>query len=245
MDSSNQVTVLIHGYGFDHRIWYPVELAFEGHHVIYLALPGFGMEPVTDSYTIAELAKKYWRHLDDINVENINLVGHSMGGYVCMEMLASHPARVSSLALVHSHVFADSNEKKEARNNTLTDIKANGPSGFINKLIPSLFASTDNSAEIIKGLITRGFQYDTNAWYYGTQALRDRVDTSDALKKASVPVLLLMGEDDKAVPVALAHQQSTLAERTTLHVYPGVGHMGMYENTARMISDLVKFYSGF
>ena len=31
MSTTTRPTVLIHGYGFDHRIWYPVELAFEGH----------------------------------------------------------------------------------------------------------------------------------------------------------------------------------------------------------------------
>ncbi len=244
MDSPDKTTILIHGYGFDHRIWYPVELAFEGHHVIYLALPGFGMEPVTEAYTVAELAKKYWRHLDEIEADQVNLVGHSMGGYVCLEMLAHHPSRVSSLALVHSHVFADPAEKKEARNSTLNDIKTNGCAGLVNKLIPSLFADGQKSSGIIKMLINRGLQYDDNAWYFGTQAIRDRIDHSETLKTAHAPVLMLMGEADKAVPAELAYKQSSLAERTELHLYPDVGHMGMYENTSQMIGDLIRFYAG-
>jgi len=108
-------TVLIHGYGFDHRTWYPLELAFESHEVIYLALPGFGMERATEPYTISGLAKKYWQHLDEIGIDTVNLVGHSMGGYVCLEMLASAPSRVASLVLLHSHVFEDSAEKKISR----------------------------------------------------------------------------------------------------------------------------------
>ena len=244
MDHPTKATILIHGYAFDHRIWYPVELAFEGHHVIYLALPGFGMEPVTAPYTVAELAKKYWRHLDEINADQINLVGHSMGGYVCMEMLAHQPSRVSSLALVHSHVFADPAEKKEARNSTLNDIKTNGRGGFVNKLISSLFADSQKSSGIINMLITRGLQYDDNAWYFGTQAMRDRSDHAQTLQNATLPVLMLMGEADKAVPGEFAYTQASLAERTELHLYPDVGHMGMYENTRQMLGDLIHFYSG-
>jgi pimeloyl-ACP methyl ester carboxylesterase len=124
------------------NVWYPLELAFEGHHVIYLTLL-FGMELVTAPYTITELAAKYWRHLDEINVQQINLVGHSMGGYVCMEMLAQQPSRVSSLALVHSHVYADTPEKKLARS-SIAKHKSNGREEFINKFIPSLFANAIN-----------------------------------------------------------------------------------------------------
>ena len=129
MDSTAQATVLIHGYGFDPRIWQPVELAFEGHKTIYLSLPGFGKEPVTAGYTIEELAINYWKYLDGLNINQVNLVGHSMGGYVCLEMLAKQSSRVSSFALIHSHVYADSEEKKSSRSGVMLDIKTNGRMG--------------------------------------------------------------------------------------------------------------------
>jgi len=242
MDSSSKNTILIHGYGFDHRTWYPLELAFEGHNVTYLALPGFGLEPVIESYSVAGLAKKYWKHLDELGVENVNLVGHSMGGYVCMEMLALYPSRVSSLALLHSHVFEDSAEKKAARTETANDIKSNGRTGFINKFYSALFADPDSSMDIIRTWRARGLQYDDNAWYYGTLAMRDRADHAETLKTTGIPVLLMMGGKDKAVPVDLGLKQSILAGHTSLHLYESTGHMGMYENTHQVISDLIRFY---
>src|SRR4030095_3989918 len=179
-----------------------------------------------------------------IKTEQVRLVGHSMGGYVCLEMLAMRPERVTSLALIHSHVFADPPEKKEARTATMNDIKTNGRMWLVNKLIPSLFADSKASDRLIKMLITRGLQYNDDAWYYGTQAMRDRADHSETLKNAKVPVLMLMGEADKAVPSELALKQSGFSERSELQMYPNVGHMGMYENTSKMISDLAGFYAG-
>jgi pimeloyl-ACP methyl ester carboxylesterase len=243
MSVSPQPTILIHGYGFDHRIWYPVELAFEGHHVIYLSLPGFGMEQVSDAYTVSDLARKYWKHINDVVDGPVNLVGHSMGGYVCMEMVAQQPSDVSSLALVHSHVFGDPAEKKEARTATMNDIKTKGREEFIKKFIPTLFGDKDRFGEISKMLIERGLAYDDNAWYYGTQAIRDREDHAHTLKNINVPVLMIMGEQDKAVTPEIAYKQAPLSERVELHMYPGVGHLAMYENTAGMIEDLIRFYA--
>lgn len=238
-------TILIHGYGFDLRTWYPLELAFNGHQVTYLALPGFGMEPVVESYSIAVLAEKYWRHLDETGIERIHLAGHSMGGYVCMEMLAQQPDRVSSLTLIHSHVFKDNDEKKLARTATMDDIKLNGRAGFVKKFYSALFSNSDLSKNILSVLVARGMQYDDNAWYYGTMAMRDRADHTHTLEGAKIPVLLLMGEDDKAVPVELALKQSTLAERTSMHLFASTGHMGMYENTHQLLTALIDFYTMF
>ena len=242
MDPSTKPTVLIHGYGFDHRIWYPVELAFEGRHVIYLSLPGFGLDLVTEPYTITELANKYWRHLNDVAPEPIHLVGHSMGGYVCMEMLSQQPSRVASLALVHSQVFEDPAEKKAARSATMKDISENGREAFVKKLISSLFANSEKYAGIIGMLIERGMHYDDNAWCFGTQAIRDRKDHAQTLKNTKIPVLMLMGEQDKAVTPEVAYKHPPLSDLVEMQMYPDVGHMSMYENPSGVIQDLIKFY---
>jgi 3-oxoadipate enol-lactonase len=191
------------------------------------------------------LAESYWRQLDEKNVDQINLVGHSMGGYVCLEMLAAQPSRVSSLALVHSHVFADTEEKRISRTQAMDEIKTKGRKGFVNKFIPPLFADPAKSTDIIDKLIARGMQFSDTAWYYGTAAIRDRRDQTDVLRNFHSPVLMMMGEDDKVVTTTLALKQASFAERTVLHMYPGVGHLGMYENTKQMIIDFIRFYADF
>jgi pimeloyl-ACP methyl ester carboxylesterase len=126
----------------------------------------------------------------------------------------------------------------------MQDISEHGSDGFIKKLIPSLFADPVKHAEIIKMLVARGLYYDDNAWCYGTQAIRDRNDHTDTLKSAKIPVLMLMGEQDKAVTPEIAYKQAPLSERVDLHMYPDVGHMSMYENPAAVIQDLIRFYDG-
>jgi pimeloyl-ACP methyl ester carboxylesterase len=168
-----------------------------------------------------------------------------MGGYVCMEMLSQQPTRVASLALVHSHVFADNEEKKTARSKSMDEIRAQGREAFIKKFIPPLLGATDNSTEIADMLVSRGIAYNENAWAYGLEAIRDRSDHQEALRNSTVPVLMIMGESDKAVPSEIGQKQAGLSEKITYITYPGVGHLSMYENTAGLIGDLIRFYSSF
>jgi len=234
--------VLIHGYGFDSRIWLPVELAFDGFTVVYLALPGFGDTAPQEPYTIESIANHYWSVLDTAGSGVVHLAGHSMGGYVCLEMAAQQPSRVASLALVHSHVFADSDEKKSQRSATIEDIKAHGRDALVRKMIPSLFADSKGYPEVINALITRGLGYDDHTWLYGNQAIRDRKDHTETLRNLHIPVLMISGEKDAAVPVEWFYKQAPLAENNQLIIYPETGHMAMYENTLRMICDLRSFY---
>lgn len=236
--------VLIHGYGFDRRIWSPLEIAFDQFRVVHLSLPGFGDAAEPDVYTIESLASQYWSQLVADNVDGVHLVGHSMGGYVCMEMAAEHPERVLSLALIHSHVFKDPEEKQVQRSATMKDIEAHGRGVLVKKMIPSLFADPTGLKPLIDALITRGMGYGDKAWLNGTRAIRDRKDHGETLKNLTVPVLMVMGEKDAAVPSALGYRQASLSSRTTLHIYPDTGHMAMYENTSRLICDLRSFYTG-
>ncbi len=238
----DETIVLIHGYGFDSRIWLPVELAFDGFRVVYLTLPGFGDAAPEEPYTIESIAKHYWSVLDTGGSGVVHLAGHSMGGYVCLEMAAQQPSRVASLALVHSHVFADSEDKKIQRSATMEDIKAHGRNALVRKMIPSLFADGKNAPDLINALISRGLAYDDNTWLYGNQAIRDRKDHTVTLRNLKVPVLMISGEKDAAVPVEWFYKQAPLAENNRLIVYPEAGHMAMYENTLRMICDLRSFY---
>jgi pimeloyl-ACP methyl ester carboxylesterase len=241
----NQTVVLIHGYGFDQRIWSPVELAFDRFQMVRLSLPGFGTSAEPVPYTIESLAHQYWSQLDAEGIDHVHLVGHSMGGYVCMEMAAQQPERILSLALIHSHVFKDTEEKQEQRSATIKDIEAHGRDVLIHKMIPSLFADPSGMKPLIDVLIARGMAYGNAAWMNGTRAIRDRKDHAETLKKIHVPVLMVMGEKDTAVPSVLGYKQAGISDQTKLIIYPDAGHMAMYENTSQLLCDLIVFYRSF
>jgi pimeloyl-ACP methyl ester carboxylesterase len=243
MASFSPTIVLIHGYGFVSRIWNPVENAFYGYNVIRLSLPGFGDDKISGPYSIESLSRQFWEELSSQGESAVHLVGHCMGGYVCMEMLAQHPDRVVSLCLLHSHVFADSLEKKKARTATLEEIQSAGREAFVRRMIGSMVFDKTRWSPVVEQLIARGMMYSDEAWYNGTLAIRDRKDHTHTLEIFKGPCLMILGESDTAIPVSLGYRQAAVAERTLLFIYPNVGHLAMYENTSRLIDDLLSFYS--
>ncbi len=236
-----QNVITLHGYGFDRRIWSPVELAFEGYNVIHLELPGFGEAPPLAKYSIAGLADQYWRALDRIGVSDGHLFGHSMGGYVAMEMAARRPHALRSLTLVHSHVFADSEEKKSARQSSADQIRTSGRQVIVEKLIPSVFGDVMLHGETIRLLMRRAAGVDETAWVAGLMAMRDRADHQGALAGLDCPVHIVCGVRDNAVSPETAYAQSALSARTKLTVYPHSGHMSMYEAGPELIRDISGF----
>lgn len=240
--------ILIHGYGFDSASWDPVVPVLEAYKIVRFSLPGFegassGEE--IDNYSIAQLSARFWEAIDPATFPEVHLVGHSMGGYVCMEMLAQQPDRVLSLGLIHSHVFADSLEKKAQRTATAEEILASGRNGFVHRFYPPLFFNITAGDPLMKQLEARGMQFPDSAWIQGALAMRDRKDHSDTLRRAQIPVLMIMGDKDRAVPLEWIYSQAVLPERNSLHIYHDVGHMSMYEWPEKLREDVGLFYRVF
>ncbi len=95
--------VLLHGIATDRRIWSTVltDLAHE-HSVVTVDLPGFGgSEPVGEGFALSEVAEAILTGLGEQGVEEpFDLVGHSLGGGVAIQLAADHPASLTSLTLV-------------------------------------------------------------------------------------------------------------------------------------------------
>lgn len=94
---SGEPLLLIHGLGGDWRVWEPVldRLTAE-REVLAVDLPGFGSSPVLPEATTATpaaLAAAVAETLDGLGIEQIDVAGNSLGGWVALEL-----ARMSSRA---------------------------------------------------------------------------------------------------------------------------------------------------
>lgn len=87
--------VLIHGTGSNRHVWRLALAALERHHeVLALDLPGHGdSAPLAEDPTPGALGAAVARELDRAGWEAPHIVGHSLGGWIALELAAAGRAR--------------------------------------------------------------------------------------------------------------------------------------------------------
>jgi pimeloyl-ACP methyl ester carboxylesterase len=87
-----------------------------------------------------------------MGIENCHLVGHSMGGYVALQLKKCAPQRIKKVVLLNSHPWEDSALKKSDRLR-IAEIAYKAKSLFIQQAIPALFYDSDGFKLQINQLI--------------------------------------------------------------------------------------------
>ena len=100
-DNSGQPLFFLHGTGCDASDWTAVikELSQNGR-CIALDFRGHGRSTVpTQAFSLADLAEDFLYFTDDLNLQELVIVGHSLGGMVAME-IARRSSNVAGLVLL-------------------------------------------------------------------------------------------------------------------------------------------------
>jgi pimeloyl-ACP methyl ester carboxylesterase len=238
--------VLIHGFGEDSNVWkYQVDFLGHDFKLIVPDLPGSGHSPfiaAADIDTYREITKQLIEK-ELPNKETVTMIGHSMGGYVALSFAEKYPERLNAFGLFHSSAFADTEEKKIARKKSIEFIHANGANAFLKTATPGLFAEafTQEHPSDIEALIEAINYFTKEALVQYYEAMIARPDRTAVLKEYSKPILFIIGEHDKAVPMPLGLQQAYLPKEAHIHILHNSGHMGMWEEKEKANSILLDF----
>jgi len=234
-----KTVVLLHGIGENSTIWndYATTLTKE-YNVI---LPEYAR--LSQLKTMEDYAEFVHDIVVEQGVEKCALIGHSMGGYIALAFAEKYPQMLSGFGLFHSTAFADSEEKKEARNKIIETIKKSGSAVFVRASTPTLY--TEEFAklhpEIIEKHIEHASQFPPEAFIAGMQAIRDRPDRRSVLKALRVPVMFIIGEKDKSISPADAKSQIMMPKFFSSSILDNVAHMGMVEEAEHCLAFLERF----
>lgn len=237
--------VFLHGFLETHQIWddFAEELTSQ-YKIIAFDLPGFGQSSLIENrpFTLVEVAKEINQCLKEITTEKVDLIGHSLGGYVALAMVEQAPQLFSSFGLFHSTAFADSNEKKESRTKTVHFVHRNGALAFTANFVPPLFADPNHGAvAFVRDL---AIQTDQTTVIHYLEAMRDRPDRTSVLQSFNGPILFMAGAKDTVILPEALKNQVVIAKKGLLKVFEGIGHMGMFEAPKETRETLTEFLAG-
>lgn len=242
-DGSGAPVILLHGFPMNRMIWNSFSDRLSDHFTVFTPdLPGFGDTPLLPGpFSIRDVGATMLEWVSKNKIDSAVLIGHSMGGYVALEMVRQSPLSFSALILFHSTALADSAEKKESRTKVLQFIDDNGVLAFTSNFIQPLFADQNHPAINILRDIT--IQASADAVKAYTVAMRDRDDTTEVLRAFGGPVLIIGGDSDKGIPADTLLKQGELNKNISVHILPQTGHMGMVERleeTSGILRDFLR-----
>jgi pimeloyl-ACP methyl ester carboxylesterase len=248
--------LLIHGFAEDSSIWdNQVEFLKNDYNLIIPDLPGSGKSGIinsplsfgegsgvrsTEDICIDDYAQCIHQILTKEKIAHCIMIGHSMGGYITLAFAEKYPEFLIAFGLFHSSAYADDDIKVETRKKAIEFIEKNGPGAFLKTSIPGLFFDQGNSKQP-DALIEKGKAFPATALIQYYKAMIARYDRTNILINTSVPVLLIVGEHDKAVPFKHSLEQSHMPGQSYLHILRNSAHMGMLEEPEKVNQILANF----
>ncbi|MBS1513108.1 MAG: alpha/beta hydrolase [Bacteroidetes bacterium] len=242
--------LLLHGFGEDGEIWNRQPDALHQYQLIIPDLPGSGQSAFIADMSIEGMATAMKALLDETGFQQpVTIIGHSMGGYIMLALAEKYPQAIKAIGLFHSSAFADSEEKKAARQKSIAFIEEHGAYEFLKTSIPGLFykgadGQSPSDPESIAALVEKGRQFTPEALVAYYQAMINRPDRTALLKTIPCPVLFIIGVFDMAVPFTQSMQQSHFPELSYITILRQSAHMGMWEETAKANAALLNFLEG-
>ncbi len=181
---------------------------------------------LTRAETIAGLAKQA---LEQAPAGSRSLAGHSMGGYVALEVMRQAPDRVQRLALLNTHARPDSPEATENRRRLMALAEKDFPA-VIQSLMPKLVTEEHLMDPDITGTIGEmALAIGKDSFLRQEKAIIGRIDSRPHLPRIKCSTLVLAARNDALMPVELLEELARGIPKSTLAIVDDSGHMACLE----------------
>ncbi|MVN78294.1 alpha/beta fold hydrolase [Hymenobacter sp. HMF4947] len=250
--------VLIHGWPLSAASWeYQLaELPLHNKRVIAYDRRGFGHSSKPwNGYNYDTLADDLKAVLDELNLQNVTLVGFSMGGGEVARYMSRHQgARVSKVIFVSAvtpYLLKTDDNPDGVDKSTFDDIIEN-----LGKDRPDFLATFGKQFYGV-GIVSKPVSQATLDWSQSLALQASPRPTTACVKAWSetdfrgdlatikVPALFIHGSSDKTVPLKNSAEQAVkLVPNATLVVYDGEPHGLNVTAKDRFNRDILKFVAG-
>ena len=219
-------------------------------------LPGFGKSDILPSEPndLQPYVESIKELIDRYQIERFYLGGCSMGGYISLEYFSTYPNDIEGLVLMDTKPFADNEDQLKNRRNTVkminsslqshpedarTEIRMkdlskidNEIKDYINNLYLLLTSENTrlNKLKIAEKILKLMKKQKAISYTHALLGMAGRKDNFNIIKRAKIPILIIVGEYDSITPVHIAEQVFNAAQHANLEIVPNAGHLSNLEN---------------
>jgi pimeloyl-ACP methyl ester carboxylesterase len=247
--TTGPVVILLHGLTSRADRWrHNIDaLAGAGYHLYAPDLPGHGFASKTAEFdhSIPGYREFLLQFLDRIGADRATLVGTSLGGHVVAAAAIAEPSRVERLVVIGSLGLQPVTEEKIARTTAgLNDMRLDAMRlRLLQVFTDPRHVTEDLVLEDVRINTSPGAKesFDRFLRYFATAFNRDLVLDGLARLSQRLPTLLLWGEDDKSVPVAIPRSCRHELPSAKFAVFERTNHTPYWEYPAVFNDLLLRF----
>lgn len=220
-----EAIVLIHGVGMRLEAWGPqIEFLSPNYRVIAVDMPGHGKSArLPDGSGLEAFVTWLGRFLDEMELDAVNLAGHSMGALISGGAAATFGSHIRRVAYLNGVYRRDA----QAKAAVLARAAAIPQSGVDRESPLARWFGDDPQSSIAReltgewlGLVDpRGYAVAYAAFAAGDETY------AEGWKDVAAPALFLTGSDDPNSTPDMAQQMATLAPRGYARIVEGHRHM--------------------
>lgn len=231
--------IFTHYYGGSALEWQYVVSQLSAHYqCLSLDMRGCGdSEASPTGYSVDDMADDMAGLVQQFNLTNYVLVGHSMSGKAVLAQASRQPAGLRAMVLVSPspptpEPMADSERQRMYD----THGQREAAEQTLHKITVLPLDPVAQQQIVADNLRTSRPAWD--AWL----TLGSREDISDRMPAIAVPALVLVGEKDPVLPLAL-HQRELMPrlKQATLQTISGAGHLVPWENPIPLAEAIESF----
>lgn len=227
--------LLVHGAGGTWRHWglQVRDLAALDRRVIALDLPGHGRSGGVPADALEEYVPILTTLLERLELQNVTLVGHSMGGAIALAAALERPARLDRVAVVGSGA------KLRVHRSILRGFARDNGSAIISLIGEWSRAQGSPPHEVAR--VVAALRATPGPVYLADFQACQRFDLRDQIAALNLPLLVLCGTGDTMSPPKNSRELAAAVPTATLKWIDGAGHMVMLDQPEEVTSALYEF----
>jgi 3-oxoadipate enol-lactonase len=217
--------LLVMGHRYSSAMWYPlIPFLAKKHRVISFDNRGTGLSATTRGVSVGDFAADAIAVMDAAGVKKAHVYGVSMGGVIVLELAIRYPDRMTSLILGCTGMLTS----EKPRGSRILRLLPYIPVRLLLWLVrnkPHGYGSAAPAHLVAEDLAMLKKDPSTMRGIAAQQAAMVKyIVSADDVKRLSMPVLILHGDEDQAVPFAYGEELARVLPNNRFVKLQGAGH---------------------